>query len=620
MIGFLHPWMLAGLAAAGVPVLLHLLQRREPPTVPFPAVRYLITVTQQHQRRLKLQNWLLLAVRTLLIAVIVLAAAGPTVATRGVPGHGPSALVLVVDNSASSAAVVDGTPRLTGLKAAAQGVLARATPDDALWLLTADGVPRPGGAPALGELVRRLEPSPRRMDLGAALATADGILAAQSRPEQIVLLSDMQASAVSRAELHAPLLVGRPSDAPVRNVGVRALAAGTQPWSVDGGHAVVSLAGDSGAAVPLTVRLGTRAGRQALASVGGSTTIDVPAAPGGWWILSAELDPDELRLDDRRVGVVRVAPPARVEWTAADHYLAAAAEVLAANHRVARGKGVTLGTLGPGPSIVEPPADPAAIGALNRALARRGVGWRFGAITREAGTSDSLAGQPGARVLMRHRLEPEGGAHGGVVARVGREPWIVRGADVVLIGSRLEPEWTELPLAAAFMPFVDFLVNRAARGEAALIETAPGDPAPLPDRVTEVRRDGRRWRVEGGATFRPEDPGAYFLMAGDDTVGAISANVDSRESLLAPAGDAQVRALWPGARVMPPARVADQVFASSARGDLRGPLLWTALALGLLEVLLASTVARGRAESGGGGHAGQRAAAPAARAGARLTV
>ena len=33
MIGFLHPWALLGLLAAGIPVLLHLLARREPPTV-----------------------------------------------------------------------------------------------------------------------------------------------------------------------------------------------------------------------------------------------------------------------------------------------------------------------------------------------------------------------------------------------------------------------------------------------------------------------------------------------------------------------------------------------------------------------------------------------------------
>ena len=47
--------VLLGLAAAAIPVLLHLLARREPPTVVFPAVRYLVSTTREHQRRLKLR-------------------------------------------------------------------------------------------------------------------------------------------------------------------------------------------------------------------------------------------------------------------------------------------------------------------------------------------------------------------------------------------------------------------------------------------------------------------------------------------------------------------------------------------------------------------------------------
>src|SRR5919109_5636558 len=99
MIGFLHPWVLAGLAAATIPILLHLLARREPPTVVFPAVRYLVSATREHQRRLKLQNLLLLLLRTLLIVLLVLAAAGPSMPLSGVPGHAASALVLILDNS-----------------------------------------------------------------------------------------------------------------------------------------------------------------------------------------------------------------------------------------------------------------------------------------------------------------------------------------------------------------------------------------------------------------------------------------------------------------------------------------------------------------------------------------
>ena len=199
MIGFLHPWVLLGLAAAGIPVLLHLLARREPPTVVFPAVRYLITTTQEHQRRLKLQNLLLLLARTLLIVALVLAAAGPTLPLRGVPGHAPSALALVVDNSPSSGAVAGGSPRLALLRDAARSVLARATQNDALWLITADGVPQRGDAATLSSQLEALDVSPHRLDLGAALTLARDVVAADSRPGEVVLLSDLQATAISPA-------------------------------------------------------------------------------------------------------------------------------------------------------------------------------------------------------------------------------------------------------------------------------------------------------------------------------------------------------------------------------------------------------------------------------------
>ncbi|HTL04618.1 MAG TPA: BatA domain-containing protein, partial [Gemmatimonadales bacterium] len=84
MIGFTAPWALPGLAAAAIPLLLHLFARRIPPTVLFPATRYLAETARAHHRRLTLQHWLLLLVRTLLIALLVLAAAGPTLPSGGI--------------------------------------------------------------------------------------------------------------------------------------------------------------------------------------------------------------------------------------------------------------------------------------------------------------------------------------------------------------------------------------------------------------------------------------------------------------------------------------------------------------------------------------------------------
>ncbi len=282
--------------------------------------------------------------------------------------------------------------------------------------------------------------------------------------------------------------------------------------------------------------------------------------------------------------------PRRPGWPGArdDRYLATAALVLAQNGRIQPGDAVTLGTLGRGASIVEPPADPAAVGALNRALASRGSRWRFGDLDLTPATTDSGAWLARERVTRRYRLTYAGGAPTDVLGTAGGTPWLVRAGTVVLIGSRLEPEWTGLPLAAEFVPFVDALVNRAARGEVITLAAAPGERTLVPDRVTEVLLGERRWPVEGGAGFRPTELGVHFLVADGDTIGGIAVNPDSRETDLTRASASEVRALWPQARLGILSDAPRLVFAAGARSDLRGPLLWLVGGLLLAEAAMAS--------------------------------
>ncbi len=585
---FAAPQALAGLLLAAIPVILHLIARREPPTVVFPATRYLADATRLHQRRLQLQHFLLLLLRTLLIVALVLAAAGPSWPTAGLGTHAPTAAVLIVDNSLSSGAVAAGVPVLDGLKQAARAVLDRATPDDRIWLLTADGIPRQGTLAAHRGRIDTLASVARRVDVGQAVRTAALLLAEQDRPGEIIVISDLQRTALAGEPHDGPMTVLRPAEAVPPNAGLTRMTVGSQPWGPDGGTVSVEVAGSGEGARPVSVVAGTRSPRQLLVPIGGQGGQKVTGLPPGWWSVTAALDPDELRADDARTLALRVAPAARVSWAAGDQYLATAAEVLLQNGRIATGGEVSLGTLGASAAVVLPPQDPAQVGALNRALAARGVAWRFGelAITPTATDSGPWLGRE--RITRRYRLVHQGGAPSDVLATAGGEPWLVRSGRVVLVGSRFDPDWTPLPLSAGFLPFVDALLNRAARGELIQLTAAPGDRILVPDRVTAVVQGDQQWPIEGGSAFTATRLGPHFLLAERDTVGALSVNPDPLESDLIRAGDAEIGALWPKARIGTVDRAAELAFQAGAASDLRGPLLWAALLLGLGEVALAT--------------------------------
>ena len=65
-----------------VPIVLHFLMQPKPKKLVFPAMRFLKKRQQANQSRLRLRHLLLLFMRCLLIALVVLAFAGPTVASR----------------------------------------------------------------------------------------------------------------------------------------------------------------------------------------------------------------------------------------------------------------------------------------------------------------------------------------------------------------------------------------------------------------------------------------------------------------------------------------------------------------------------------------------------------
>jgi len=74
---FFAPWMLLGLAAISVPVLIHLFNRKSAKTVLWGAYRFLLDSMFRRRKRMLIEEMLLLATRCLLLALLALALARP---------------------------------------------------------------------------------------------------------------------------------------------------------------------------------------------------------------------------------------------------------------------------------------------------------------------------------------------------------------------------------------------------------------------------------------------------------------------------------------------------------------------------------------------------------------
>jgi hypothetical protein len=566
---FLHPLVLLGLAAAAIPALLHLFERRTPPEAEFPALRYLSEAERQSARRLKLQHLLLLLLRTALIGLVVVAAAKPVVPVRASGAHEPTALVVILDNSLSSGAVVDGRPTLDRLRAVARGSFAAANAGDRLWLLLADGVARRGSGPALLAAVDGVTAAPQRLDLTEAVALATRIVDAEPvTAREVHVVSDLQRTALGSGRVAVPpgvrVLVLAPAAAPPPNRGIGQVRAAD-------GTVSLPLIGTPGAGPgAVTVRLRGRLVGRAMAAPPSTVSLPLPPLMPGWWVGEAVLDPDELRADDRRLFVWHVAPQTRVAIAPdAGPFVAAAVAVLREGKRLASGNDVMIGGRPrAGTTIVFPPADRASLGEFNRALAARGTRWRYGA----PGTPGPIAAPElgqigGVLVSRRHRIvtgtvnaERGRGADSTVMATVNGEPWLVRDGGIVLVGSRLDTTWTALPRATAFVPFVDALINQVARGE-------------------------RPVRAAEGAAH------VEFEVQGVDTVGATVYGPDPRESDLTPAPAELVQEAL-GARALDQARFAAARFSGARRAEASGWVLALALLVALVELGVATLASR----------------------------
>lgn len=671
--GFLAPALLGLAALAGVPLLVHLLRRRVGRTVEFPAVRYLERMEQEHSRELKLRHRLLLLLRILAVLALALAAARPVARLAGL-GHAPVAVAVVVDNSMSSGAVTDGRAVLEDLRAEARSLVSTLTADDRAWLVTADGRVVGGQASTILTAIDALRPLGGRGDLSAATRRAVALARSGSpRAPVVALLSDGQPNALGTAN-DSTLDVGTvPLVALLRARAIRVnravVAARAEPlrWTPTG---LVTFAASSPDSAVWRVSLDGRTvarGTSASGTVAAPTRVAqrLASASTGWIRGSVELEADELRGDDTRWFAVRVAPPPTVSVRAeAGPFVGTALATLVEEKRLARGPensitsadGVATGTVTVAgadaaglrrPVLLMAPSDPVRVGEANRTLARLGIPWRFGAIARDlvltrattpgvsagsdasgaaAANGDTANAQPLDRIQVRLRYPlvrspgatPGAAAISDTLAVAGGAPWVVSGADYLLVASPLDPDATDFPVRANFLPWMLDALSRRLGEDGRLIEANPGQRLAGFEGISALeRQDGSLIPLTSDRITVPNDAGVYFLRRQSARAGALVVNAEPEESEIAPPIAAS-----PGGASPMLARVSGRTVIQSRDGAgwrktvldqaIGRSLLPTMLAIALAALLLEAWFSRDRVAAAAASVASRvRASAPA---------
>ena len=201
---FLNPLMLAGMAAALVPFVLHLLNQSRYRNVDWGAMMFLegLEARQFHGTRFK--QWGLLAIRTLMVALLSLAMARPVLHTRGLPPARPgrTAAVILLDRSASMSLNDNGRVRLDLAREAIFQLLSPGfRRGDDLWLVPLGErdpaiLPRYAGDPQeMARLVKEVTIPSGEADVASGLREALDLLASAEAPNrEIYVVCDRQKS------------------------------------------------------------------------------------------------------------------------------------------------------------------------------------------------------------------------------------------------------------------------------------------------------------------------------------------------------------------------------------------------------------------------------------------
>ena len=200
---FLTPLFFAALAALGVPVLIHMIQRQRTEVIEFPSLMFVRKIPFHSLRRQRIRHWLLLLLRCAALALLIAAFARPffrSAALAAVTG-GSREVVILVDRSYS----MGYADRWDRARDAARGVVRELAADDQATLIFFDSGAESGSRSttdraSLMGAIDAAELSAEATRFGPALQLAQGIFEDSDQPLlEAVLISDFQRVGVDSA-------------------------------------------------------------------------------------------------------------------------------------------------------------------------------------------------------------------------------------------------------------------------------------------------------------------------------------------------------------------------------------------------------------------------------------
>jgi hypothetical protein len=202
---FLNPFVLFGLAAAGIPILLHLLNIRKLRTIEFSTLTFLKELQKSKMRKVRIRQWLLLILRTLIVIFIVLAFSRPALqgTLAGLGTHAKTTIVIILDDSYSMSLHNDRGPYLKQAQTSALSLADLLKEgDDALFIRLSDLPQATITEPThdiqrLRDAIRQTETSYKHRTVEEALRLASHLLQqSKNFNKEIYIFTDNQKTSV----------------------------------------------------------------------------------------------------------------------------------------------------------------------------------------------------------------------------------------------------------------------------------------------------------------------------------------------------------------------------------------------------------------------------------------